>query len=154
MAQSTRRSALSPASSAFAVAGSLMVLIGAQMPALELKLLGELSYLDIGGAPGTVLVAAAIGALIAVLIQSRGGLRLCAVALWIALLWPALRGWYEQLVPPQRGALDELGDALGRAVGGALGDNLFQITGLRAGAFVLLGGCVLVTAGAFCRARR
>lgn len=149
MSRARRRASLPLGANALAVVGAIMLLVGAQMPALEVQLRGELSYLDIGGAPGSVLIAAAVGVLIAVVIQSRAALKLCAVAVWVALLWPMLRAGYERIVPPERGALDELGSALGQAVGDAVGGNLLEIIGVRAGAFVLLGGCVLVSAGAW-----
>lgn len=154
MGQSTQLSKRSRAPAAVAVAGALMVLVGAQMPALEIELLGGLSYLDLGGTAGTVLVAAAIGALVAVVFRSRTGLALSAVALWVALLWPVLRTGFERLFPPERGALDEIADALDQAVGGAVRDELLPIIGVRAGAFVLLAGCVLVGVSAFRRGWR
>jgi hypothetical protein len=154
MAKSTRLGKPSSTSAGLAVAGALMVLIGAQMPALEIQWLGALSYREIGGSSGTVLMAAAIGALVAVVLQSRSGLGLSALALWGGLLWPLLRAGYEQVVPPERSALDELGDALGQAVGDALRDEVLRIIGVRAGVFVLLAGCVLVSLGALRRGTR
>jgi hypothetical protein len=143
-----------PAAEGWAVAGALAVLVGAQLPAIGVEYVGGVSFLELGGVAGTALLAAALGALVALAVRSPALLRLCAAGLWVALLWPALRLGYERAFPPERGLLDELGQALGDAFVPAIGtDGLLRITGLRAGAFVLPAGCVLVSAGAFRRRR-
>jgi len=154
MAQSSRRGDQSRAGTVPALAGAFMLLLGAQMPALEVGLLGTVSLLDIGGGAAKVLMVAAVGVLGAVALGSRPGLRLCALAAWAALLWPLLQAGCERLFPPERDAIDELGDALGRALGDVVRQDILAVTGVRAGAFVLLAGAVLVGAGAFGRPRR
>jgi len=135
-----------------------MVLVGCQLPALGIEYVGSVSVLDIQGHAGQALIAAAIGALVAVGLSSSTGLSLSAIALWAALLWPALRAGYERAFPPERDVFDQIGDALGSAVGDALEgtvgvDDLFRITELKAGAFVLPAGCLLVSVAAFRRRR-
>jgi len=134
------------------------VLVGCQLPALGIELIGSVSFLDIEGHAGQALIVASVAALVAVALRSRALLSLAALALWVALLWPALRAGYERAFPPERDVLDQIGDALGSAVGDALEgtvgiDDLFRITELKAGAFVLPAGCLLVSVAAFRRRR-
>jgi hypothetical protein len=135
-----------------------MVLVGCQLPALGIELIGSVSFLDIEGHAGQALIVAAVATLVAVALHSRAGLSLSAIALWVALLWPALRAGYERVFPPERDVFDQIGDAVGSAVGDALEgtvsvDDLFRITELKAGAFVLPAGCLLVSVAAFRRRR-
>ena len=148
----------SSASRVLAAVGALMVLVGCQLPALGIEPIGSVSFLDIEGHAGQALIVAAVAALAAVALRNGPLLSISAVALWVALLWPALRAGYAKAFPPERNAFEELGVALGRALGEELEkhvsiDDLLRITEVKAGAFVLPAGCLLVSIAAFRRRR-
>jgi hypothetical protein len=141
------------------ILGALLALAGAYMPALGLTSFGlEVSYVDIGGTPAILMQVAAVAALVAILAGRGLLLKLSALGLWVALFWPALEYGTERLT--RSAPADSLGkvgqtvaDVVVDGAGKVSSDVLPQITSVTWGALVLFAGCVLVTHGAFKRAR-
>ncbi|MHC5212366.1 MAG: hypothetical protein ACYTG2_16755 [Planctomycetota bacterium] len=138
------------------ILGALLVLAGVHVHALELGGVRSVSYGDIGGTPAILMQVAAVGALVAVLAQRGVLLKLSALGLWVALLWPLLRFGTERLLRSEPddpiGKIGQtVADAVVDGVGHVTQEVVPEITSLEWGALVLLVGCVLVTRGALKR---
>jgi hypothetical protein len=149
MAETRRRSEHTPT-----ILGCLLVLAGVYAPALEVEVYGRVSYMEIGGLPPVLLLGAALVALISILLRLSIGLKVSALTLWVALAWPFARSRLDELVDDSEGTLQDLGQAVTDGLNEVATDAVLQISSVSYGVFVLLGGCLLVTWGAFRRRRR
>jgi hypothetical protein len=133
---------------ALTLLGVAAVFYGAFQPAVDVRLYGPISFVEVSGLPGKLMLLFAVLVLAAATIRSTRFKLAACVAMWAALLWPLLEG----LMTPDEEAKN-LFHAAGRLVTGTVGAVVDTAKGLVARALVtwtdgvtwMVAGCALVT---------
>ena len=120
------------------------VVWGAFEPAVDVKLYGEISFVEAAGLQGILVLVFAALVLVAAVRRSVRFKVLSCAAMWVALLWPLIHGL---LAPDEKPA--NLLSAAGHTVVGAARSAVRSLaSGLVTwthGVAVMLAGCVVVT---------
>jgi len=128
--------------------GVAAVFHGAFQPAVDVRLYGPISFVEVSGLPGKLMLLCAVLVLTAATLRSTRFKLAACLAMWAALLWPLLEG----LMTPDEEAANIL-HAAGRLVTGTLNMVVDTAKGLVARALVtwtdgvswMVAGCALVT---------
>ena len=131
------------------LAGVGAVFYGAFQPAVDVRLYGAISFVEVGGVPGKLMLGFATLVLLAAVLRSTRAKLIACVAMWAALLWPLLEGLLTQDPEEARGLLH----LPGRVIGGVVRTVGDTAKGLLSRALVtwtdgvawMVAGCALVT---------
>jgi hypothetical protein len=125
---------------------AVAILVGVFAPLADVEVYGSISLFDISETQGLLLLAVAAATLLVVFSRAWRRLPLCALAAWAALFYPLLQRW---LTPRDDSPFGQIKDAFSKAASDAFGDVatdvVMDVTHVRWGGVVLVGGCILLT---------
>jgi hypothetical protein len=127
-----------------ALAGCAALILGSFAPAADVAIYGTVSYWDAAGPEALIMILAALGGVVCLAIGKPKIARICAVAMWLALLWPYLQGIME---PEPDGFFAETAAAVVDTTTGFATDIALNFVDITWGTVLLALGCLCVTAG-------
>lgn len=127
--------------------GTFLFVLGVFLPLASLPVIGDISYYRLDNASAIIAVLLAASAPVLIIMKKAALTFVSAIAVWVVLLWPALKNIGG-------GGSDDSGGLLGDLMGKATdpladfaGDLFMNINEFSWGGFIFLIGLLVLTAG-------
>jgi len=126
--------------------GALLFIVGVFLPLASIPVVGDISYYRVDSMSAIIAVIIVISALVLIHLKKEALTFVSAIAVWLVLLWPAIKN--------MGGGSDDSGGMLGDLVGKATdpltnfaSDLFMNINEFSWGGFIFLIGLVVFTVG-------
>lgn len=119
--------------------GTVLVLIGAYMPMVDLAGLASVTYADAADPEIYLLLLFAVAASVLIILDKRGLSMFAGIGAWLVMLWPVIKN----IGGDDGGLLGKVTDPLSKVTQ----DLFMNVTDFEIGGFLFLGGMVLVLVG-------